>query len=546
MKKQKYVFRRLVSVTAALLLCCCMKAVAQDLMPLSQPTGMAAEKYLNRRDARIFLAYKPLISDNTKPFLNPDSALIPGCKINSPSFSYARRKIFYENFLKVDSAAFFLAADPLFDFRYGKNTDESRSYYHNMRGFRITANFGHKLALSTTFYENQARFPKYINDFIKKYEVAPGDGRVKDFKGTGWDYGTALGSISYSPSKHYNIQFGHDKVFIGNGYRSLLLSDNAFQFPHLQFTVSYGIFRYTTLFASFMNLDTKGVLNADNVWYHGYQKKGGTFNYLSIIPAKGLEIGLFEGTIWEAGNSRGRQWNLNHFIPVIGLNTIRYGLSSNNNVLTGLDIRYSIINSIQLYGQFMLDDISLKDLKNNGYLKNKYGYQFGMKYWDMFGLQNLNLRIEYNRVRPYAYAHRDPLQSYTHYNQSLAHPLGANFSEALSIVSYRYRRVWAEVSFSYAQVGADSADSHWGQNIFTSDYDAEKGYNSYENRLLQGEKTNIMNGTLEAGFLFNPKTNLSFIAGIATRSYKNSFTKTTVNYYYFGISTNLSNHYFDF
>lgn len=536
----------LVCFITGLFLCNSLYVNAQDLMPLSYGIRMATEKYLNRRDVRIFLAYKPLLSENTTPFLNADSALIPGCKPNNKSFSWARRKIFYESFLKVDSTTFFIAADPLFDFRYGKDMSVNRSYYQNTRGFRISANFGKKLALSTTFYENQARVQDYISDFIKKYQVMPGDGRVKDFKVSAWDYGTALGSISYSPSKHYNVQFGHDKVFIGNGYRSLLLSDNAFQFPHLQISVCYGIFRYTTLFASFMNLDTKGVLNADNVWYHGYQKKGGTFNYLSIIPVKGLEIGLFEGTIWKAGNSRSNQWNLNHFIPVIGLNTIRYSLFSDNNVLTGLDIRYSVTNSVQLYGQFMLDDIHLKELKNKGYLKNKYGYQAGIKYWDMFGLQNLNLQLEYNRVRPYSYAHKDPLQSYTHYNQSLAHPLGANFSEVLSILSYRYRRIRAEVNFSYALAGADTSASHWGQDIFISDTKAQNGYNSYNNTMLQGVRTEIMNGRLEAGFVFNPKTNLSVFAGLAFRNYSNSITTSSVKYFYFGLSTGLSNHYFDF
>lgn len=536
----------MVAVVALLSLCSGRAVLAQELLPLSYQIRMADEKYLNRRDAQLHLAFKPLLSEHIKPFLKADSALIPGCKPHSEAFSYARRKIFYENFLHVDSATFFIAADPLFDFRYAHDISGPRSYYRNTRGFRITALFGGKLALSTSFYENQMRLPVYINDFIKKYEVAPGDGRVKDYKGTGWDFGTALGSLSYSPSKHFNAQFGHDKVFIGNGYRSLLLSDNAFQFPHLQFTFTYGMFRYTSMFASFMNLNTAGLLSAKNVWYHGYQKKGGTFNYFSIIPAKGLEIGVFEGTIWKAGNSRANQWDINHFIPVIGVNAIRYSLFSENNVLTGLDIRYSLTGNIQLYGQFMLDDIHLKELKNKGYLKNKYGYQAGAKYWDVFGIQNMNLQLEYNRVRPYSYAHKDPLQSYTHYNQPLAHPLGANFSETVSFLTYRYRRVWGELRFSYAKAGADTAASHWGQNIFASDVDAQNGYNSYDNKMFQGLETTIMNEVLEFGFIFNPKTNLSAIAGVALRSYKNSITNSTTKYFYFGLSTNLTNHYFDF
>ena len=42
-----------------------------------------------------------------------------------------------------------------------------------------------------------------------------------------------------------------------------------------------------------------------------------------------------------------------------------------------------------------------------------------------------------NTTRPYTYSHQDQLRSYTHYGQSLAHPLGANFREILGIARYQ-------------------------------------------------------------------------------------------------------------
>ena len=53
----------------------------------------------------------------------------------------------------------------------------------------------------------------------------------------------------------------------------------------------------------------------------------------------------------------------------------------------------------------------------------------------------LLLTVEHNLARPYVYMHSTPGQTaianYTHYNQSIAHPLGANFNELPGIGRYR-------------------------------------------------------------------------------------------------------------
>jgi len=55
---------------------------------------------------------------------------------------------------------------------------------------------------------------------------------------------------------------------------------------------------------------------------------------------------------------------------------------------------------------------------------------------DAFGLDQLDLTVERNFVRPYTYTHR-ALSNYTHFAMPLAHPLGANFKENLLAVEYR-------------------------------------------------------------------------------------------------------------
>src|SRR5690606_25152298 len=55
--------------------------------------------------------------------------------------------------------------------------------------------------------------------------AVPGYGFYKPFKTNGVDYFDARGYITFNVAKYIDVQFGYDKNFIGNGYRSLFLSD---------------------------------------------------------------------------------------------------------------------------------------------------------------------------------------------------------------------------------------------------------------------------------------------------------------------------------
>lgn len=162
-----------------------------------------------------------------------------------------------------------------------------------------------------------------------------------------------------------------------------------------------------------------------------------------------MQLGLFQGMIWEAADSMNRQHtNFNTFDPIIGVNALAYGLHNRNNVLLGGTLKLKITKSISLYGQYMLDDVYTKN--GRGDIRKKYGYQIGFKYFDLFTIKNLHIQAEYNSVRPYAYAAENSYQSYSHYNQALAHPLGANFNEAIGFINYRLKDFFVEVKINYA------------------------------------------------------------------------------------------------
>ena len=89
------------------------------------------------------------------------------------------------------------------------------------------------------------------------------------------------------------------------------------------------------------------------------------------------------------------------------------------------------------------------------------------KYIDVLGVKNLDVQGELNLVRPFTYSHYDSSANYGHYNQPLAHPLGANFIEAVGIIKYQpLPKLTASAKLIYWKQGVDTGTSNYGTNIF--------------------------------------------------------------------------------
>lgn len=470
------------------------------------------------------------------------------------------RKVKKENLIIVNDTTdkFYLTIDPLLNFEFGMDMADSshEKLYKNTRGFIVRGDIGKKFSFESSFYENQATYAKYIDNYIAatddlfpqtanyNYAVIPGQGRSKVFKKNGYDYAMASGYVSYSPNKIFNIQAGHGKHFVGDGYRSLLLSDNSFNYPYARITTTYKNIQYTNLYTSFMNLTNGGVKTPPHV-ERLFQKKTGSFQMLSVNLWKRLQLGLFQGMIFEAADSTNKEHvNFNTFDPVIGVNAAVYGLHNKNNVLLGATLKLKITNSISIYGQYMLDDVPSKE--ELGQVGNKSGYQAGLKYFDLFTIKNLHLQLEYNSVRPYAYSSANTYQSYTHYNQALAHPLGANFNELVGFINYRVNDFFIELKGNYAVKGNDSSFYNYGGNIFKSSSAFPLSQDLDNVTTGQGLKTTVIYEDIHIGYLVNPATNFNIVIGVSNRSEQTEKTTTNTQFVYFGIRTSLANFYYDF
>ncbi len=108
------------------------------------------------------------------------------------------------------------------------------------------------MSFSVSVYESQGRFAQYVNEYAESLKafgpdpaIIPGRAIGKGFKDDAYDYPVAEAYLSYTPAKFINIQFGHGKNFIRDGYRSLLQSDVASPSPFLKLNTKFWKIKYT-------------------------------------------------------------------------------------------------------------------------------------------------------------------------------------------------------------------------------------------------------------------------------------------------------------
>lgn len=431
--------------------------------------------------------------------------------------------LFHKHFIDVNKHEdkFQLKIDPIINIEGGRDLQDKtgKNLYTNTRGIIGAGKIGEKFYFETLFAENQSVFPFYLSAATATTQVVPGQGRWKNFKQNGYDYAFSSGFISFQPIQQLNIQVGQGKQKIGYGYRSLLLSDNAFNYPYLRITQQWlkGKLQYSNIYAVLMNLvSASSHINPNTERL--YQKKCAAFQYLSWNPSKWLNLGLFQGMIWQAGDQHNKQ-NLDwrYFNPVLFSNLGFFGLDNSNNILTGADFRIKLSDQLNVYGQYMLDHLKITSKETD-----QFGLQLGLNYFKAFGLKGLRLQAEYNHVSKQAYLKPSASlsdQSYSHYDQTLAYtPLEG--TEMMGTLSYQYKRFFV--------AGRAQMQSH-----------------------LQNQSTQntiqILNG--RAGVIINPSYQLQLCGGllVRTQNFHNfKALNNQVSYVYISIRTSLYNFYYDF
>jgi hypothetical protein len=447
-------------------------------------------------------------------------------------------KLFTRHLIEIThpNAAFY--ADILPDLTIGKELVDSKRTYLTSIGAQVGGSIGHNFYFNISGYQSSAVFPNYLTTYIKQVGIVPGQSYDRNYlqSSSQWSYITAV--VSYTPVKYLNISLGKDKTFIGDGYRSMLLSDYSSPYLFFKLTGTLGNVRYMAMWTNMDDPATTSQYGID-------RRKFGVFHYLDWTVNNRLSIGLFDNVIgyFKDDNGVNRPFDFNYINPIIFSQPINNSSNDPDKSLLGLNASFKISDGITTYGQFALNEFHASDFfSNNGSFTNKYGWQVGVKGTNLFTVKNLTFLVETNNARPYTYQARSAIENYSNNGEPLAHPWGANFREYVGLLNYAVGRFNFSGEGDFGKYGLDINGLNYGKNIF-------KVYTQpiavYHNAIGQGLATNLTYFQGKVSFVINPKYNLRFELGGIYRQEKNSVFNDRTHMITFGLRSSFREMYTD-
>ncbi len=428
--------------------------------------------------------------------------------------------IFYHNpydFVSVKTKDFFLVINPIISGTeiYQSNAPTKSIYaqklFSNGHGVEARGWISKKLSFYSSFVDNQDRYPAFLYNSTTYYrtEYVPGaDFFLVTSPGQNYyDYMQASGYFEFDAIKdHLNVTFGSGRHFIGDGISSLFLTDNSSNTPFLQLNAKIWKLDYECLYLELMPQYFKPAGDKK------LSEKFTTMHYVSYNALRWLNVGFFESVVFDRPNT----YEVAYLNPMILTIDVNHSTGNGDKSLLGFFWKAIAAKRLQFYGQFMLNEFKSSEFfGHKGWWGNKWGMQLGGKYFNAFGIKNLDLQGELDMVRPYTYTAKDTTANYTNYNQPLADPLGSGFIKGIGTARLQ---ATPKLSFNgelmYYVQGMDTGTSNLGNNIFNPYVTRPTDYGI---KLINGPQNHCEMASLNISYRLLP--NLYLDLGGAYRNY---------------------------
>lgn len=446
------------------------------------------------------------------------------------------------DFIYHNGRNFFLSANPVLGYQgLYENTEQEQTYRQSYAaGARIRMKYKDIIGADFNLRYVSEEPVSYYMDYNNRRNTLIGVHKYQR-EGDRYTYFLPTGQISASVLRNYvSLGVGYDYQKIGDGYRSLILSDFSGPVFYAKLSTKVWKFQYDNLY---MRLNADHHIPGNDLTNYSGGYKYATAHHLSTNVTRWLNIGLYEMVVFNRTN----HFEAGYVNPLIFYRAIERSLGSPDKVAIGINAKAIPAKGVGLYGQFMLNEFTAKEFfANNGYMHNKWGAQLGIKYYDAFTLSNLDLQAEVNMVRPYTFQHIERANSgyissdFTNNNLPLAHPLGAGFRELVVMANYRpLSRLNINAKAMYYEQGVDTGGLNFGNDLSKS-Y-GQNVPSLFGVKMIHGAKATGLSLSLNLSYEIAP--NLYFDLGGAHRTYSlenDILPEQRSTYFYSGIRLNLN------
>lgn len=465
-----------------------------------------------------------------RPYLREDLTLLGPVDSTKAAFPWLER---------ITDPANRWSGGPLLDLQGGLAAGEKEAVrYRAGGGGWLTWNAGQRWTIHADAQGWMQTQPEYLAEATALSGAVQGEGRAH-VQGEGVTHYDWNGYVDYKAGDYFHLTVGRGKQFIGEGHRSLFLSDEATSYPYFKITTTAWKIRYVNLYTLMDD-----IRDPDRT-----RKKFTSMHYLSFNASPRINVGVFEAIVWQDNDpAYPRGFDLNYVNPVVLYRPVEFGLGSPDNALLGFALNIKVGFKSLIYGQFMFDEFLMANIRaGRGWYGNKQGFQLGIIGHDAFRVKGLQLRAELDYVRPFMYTHTDTRQNYSHAGQPLAHPYGSGFWEAIGQGIWRRDQWLVELTASYAVMGQDTsaaAYGSFGNDIFRSDSDRPRRdgvrpelYGYY---IGSTGRTGLFHNELALSRVIDPRSGLLLqLAWTVRVEQPDGAAANTTNWVRAGISTNL-------
>ncbi len=258
-----------------------------------------------------------------------------------------------------------------------------------------------------------------------------------------------------------SAQIGRERVLWGAGYgEKLTISDNIGLFDFVRADVHYKAFRYTFMHAWLMGQQSTLPFRLPFDTSTVFSEPTAADKYLAVhrfelsFPNV-LDIGFQEMVVYS-----NRAPDLAYLNPLMLFESAQRARGDRDNMFWLFDLRTRALRDIELMGSILYDDFNLPDLFSNKW-SDRYGWQAGMYYADMFGIPNTALTFEYTRIQPYVFSHgRSRDDSYTSDGRLIGTSIGPNADNLFFGVDYwPLRNLTLSLRVNFMRKGLNVVDS---------------------------------------------------------------------------------------
>lgn len=399
------------------------------------------------------------------------------------------------DFAHHHSEDFDIHLSPVIYLAGGLETDNEQNPAQLSRGIVLRGAIDKKVSFFTYMTTTELFFPTWVKDYAAYNGAVPGEGFWKEYNTDGYSFFSARGHVNFNLTKSIQAQVGHDRNFIGEGYRSFLLSDFSNPYMFVKLNTKVWKFQLTNLWTQ---------MTADVFYDRGrptdgrYPQKYFSMHRLGFNIGKNINLGFFESVMTD-------KVNFNYFNPTVFFRWVEQSLGTPDKVMLGIDGKWIFYPGMEVYGQFALDEFVFNEffgIDGKGSKRNKFGAQAGYKYINAFGLSNLDLQLEFNAARPYTFQEKFEHQSYSNWRNPLTHPRGANFREFISIIRYQpIPKLNISLQGMYQLYGTDpDAETNYGGDVLKNRLEGSPT-GLFGNYIGQGIENKVVQTNLVASYM---------------------------------------------